>query len=164
MALTTDILASYRSPRRVMRRKLAAGAGEDVALFYLLVACALIFVAQWPVLSRQAFEDPSVPLSARLGGALMAWLFIAPLLMYLLAALSHLLARAFGGAGRYVDARLALFWALLAAAPLWLLNGLVAGFIGPGPELTIVGAIALAGFGTIWLLSLIEAERPGATA
>ncbi len=164
MALTTDIVASYRAPRLVMRRKLAAGAGEDVALFYLLVACGLIFVSQWPSLSRQAFDDPSVPLSARLGGALLAWMFIAPLLLYVLAAMSHLLARALGGTGRYADARLALFWALLASAPLWLLNGLVAGFIGPGPELSVVGAIALAGFGMIWLLSLIEAERPDATA
>jgi hypothetical protein len=105
-------------------------------------ACLLVFVSQWPVLSRQAYLDPSVPLDARMGGALMAWLFIVPLAAYVMAAASHLLAKVGGGRGTWFGARLALFWALLAASPLWLLNGLVAGFIGPGPALNLVGVIA----------------------
>ena len=35
-------------------------------------ACALLFVAQWPVHARAAFYDPAMPLEARLGGALLA--------------------------------------------------------------------------------------------
>ena len=35
-----------------------------------MLACALIFVAQWPRLSRAAFLDPSIELNARLAGAL----------------------------------------------------------------------------------------------
>jgi hypothetical protein len=160
MALTADIVATYRGPGRVMRRQLEGGAREDRALFYLLLACGLIFVAQWPRLSREAYLNPEVPLQALIGGALMGWLFIAPLALYGLAALSHLVARALGGQGNWFTARLALFWSLLAAVPLWLLFGLVSGFIGPGPAESLVGLIALAGFLAIWLLSLIEAERP----
>ena len=116
--------------REVLRRKLAGGAREDRALATLFGACLLIFVAQWPGLSRAAHLEPEIPLDARLGGALMAWLFIAPLAAYVIAAVSHAVARLLGGRGSWFGARLALFWALLAASPLWLLNGLVAGLIG----------------------------------
>lgn len=160
MALTLDILGTYRSPRAVMRRHLAMGAREDRALFNMVLACGLIFVAQWPRLSRQAWLDDTVPLDALLGGALMGWLFLAPLALYLIAGLSHLLARVVGGRGNWYAARLALFWSLLAASPLWLLNGLVAGFIGPGAAFSLTGLIALAVFLTFWGLSLFEAERP----
>ena len=94
----------------------------------------------------------------------MGWLFIAPLALYAIAALSHLIARALGGQGSWYSARLALFWSLLAASPLWLLNGLVAGFIGPGLQLGLTSAIALAVFLIFWGLSLIEAEKPSVPA
>jgi hypothetical protein len=160
MALVSDILATYAGPRAVMRRHLVLGQREDRVLIYLMLACALIFVAQWPRLARQAYIDDAVPLDALLGGALMGWLFIAPLALYALAGLSHLVARMIGGQGTWYAARLALFWSLLASSPLWLLNGLVAGFIGNGPALTLTGLIALASFLIIFSLSLVEAERP----
>jgi hypothetical protein len=40
-----------------------------------------------------------------------------------------------------------------------LLHGLVAGFIGPGAALSVVGSILLIAFLTIWTLCLVEAER-----
>jgi hypothetical protein len=158
VAVTTDIVATWRRPRAVIRRHLAQGAREDRALVYLMLACGLIFVGQWPALQRAALADPSTPLDARLGGALMAWVFVAPLAMYAVAALSHLLARALGGRGTGYGARLALFWSLLAASPLWLLYGLVAGMIGPGPAMTATGVVAFAGFLVLWVAALIEAE------
>lgn len=141
-----------------MRRHLSQGVREDRALVYLMLACGLIFVGQWPALQRAALADPSTPLDARLGGALMAWLFIAPLALYAVAALTRLVARVLGGRGTGYGARLALFWSLLAASPLWLLTGLVAGLIGPGPALTATGAVALGGFIVLWLAALVEAE------
>ena len=44
------------------------------------------------------------------------------------------------------------------ASPLWLLWGLVTGFIGPGVEESIVGAIALAAFLIHWIVNLVSAE------
>jgi hypothetical protein len=161
MSVSTDIVRTYRSPRRVVREKLARGVREDRALATLIGACVLIFVAQWPLLSRQAHLDPSVPLDVRLGGALLGWLFIAPMAAYVFAALSHVLARIFGGAGSWFGARLALFWALLASSPLWLLNGLVAGLIGPGAALSAVGFVAICVFLVFWGAGLWEAERGG---
>lgn len=161
MAVTTDIAAMYRRPRAVVRRLLAMGQREDRALVWLMLACALIFVAQWPRLSREAYQDPDVPLQALLGGALLGWLFLAPLFLYGLAAVSRIVARLLGGRGTWYTARLALFWSLLAAVPLWLLTGMVAGFIGPGPALTLTGALAFGAFLLFWGLSLIETERTG---
>lgn len=162
MAVTTEIARSWRGPRAALRRQLASGAGEDRALIYLVVACLLIFVAQWPRLAREAHLDPSVPLDARLGAALLGWMFIAPLIFYALAALSHLLARLLGGQGSWFSARLALFWTMLVVSPLWLFYGLVAGFIGPGPAQTATGVALLGAFLAHWLLSLAEAEGMGA--
>lgn len=160
MAITTEILCSYRTPGAVVRRRLSEGVREDRALAVLMAACLIIFVAQWPRLAREAHFDPTVPLDARLGGALLGWMFLAPLFFYLLAALSHLVARLFGGRGSHHTARVALFWSLLAAAPLFLLNGLIAGMIGPSLAVTVTGIVVLAVFLTIWFLSLAEAERP----
>lgn len=144
-----------------MRRLLAMGPREDRALMYLFLACGLIFVAQWPRLRREAFYDDSVPFDALVGGTLLGWLFIAPLFLYALAGLSRLVARALGGKGTGFTARLALFWSLLAAAPMWLLHGLVAGFIGPGPQMSLTGALALAVFVIFWALCLLETEVAG---
>ncbi|MDP4031916.1 MAG: YIP1 family protein [Pseudorhodobacter sp.] len=158
MAVSSDILASYRHPRAVLRRKLDQGVREDRALAVLLAACVLNFVAQWPGLARAAHFDPTQPLEARIGGALLATVFLLPLIAYAVAAISHLLARVFGGSGSFYGARLALFWSMLAIAPLLLLHGLVRGFIGAGPAQVLMAVLVLVGFLYLWLNALIEAE------
>ena len=159
MSVTTDIARTYRAPGRVLRDRLRHGATEAHALAILVAACILMFVAQWPRLSRLAFEDPSIPLQARLSGALLGWLFIMPLILYLVAPVPHLIARPFGGKGTWFGARMALFWAALAAAPLWLLNGLVEGFIGPGPAAMLTATVAGLAFLTFWGAGLWQIEK-----
>jgi len=159
MAITTEILRSYRAPGATFGRQLAGGAREDRALIYLFLACLLIFISTLPGLSRAAFLDDTVPFEARFGGALLAWLFIVPLVLYAVAAASHMVARLLGGSGSFFGARLALFWALLVVAPLWLLHGMVAGFIGHGPALNIVAWLLVAAFFYIWLACLRRAEQ-----
>ena len=117
-----------------------------------------MFVAQWPIISRAAWEDPTIPLDARLGGALMGWMIIAPLALYALAGLSHAVAKLFRGQGTWYKARMALFWALLAAAPLWLLTGLVGGFVGQGPAFNLTGTLAGVAFLLFWGAGLLEVE------
>jgi hypothetical protein len=142
-----------------MRRHLAAGQREDRVLAFLICACAIIFVAQWPRLSREAFLKPEIPLEALLGAALVGWVFVMPLVFYGIAALSHLVARIVGGQGTWFTARLALFWTLLVISPLILLQGLVAGFLGSGVELTLINGVVTLAFFAIWGISLSEAER-----
>lgn len=159
MAVSTDIVRSWTQPRKVIRARLDRGISEPQLLALLMGACLLLFVAQTPALSRAAFLDPSVPLEARLAGALMATLFLVPLIAYALATISHLIARALGGKGQGIDARLALFWALLAISPAMLFQGLLAGFVGPSTGLTIVGILVGVGFLTMWIMMLLEVER-----
>lgn len=158
MALTNDLVASYIRPRRVMRSQLARGENEGRALGILLCACIVIYVAQWPGLARAAFFDPSVPLPARLGGALMGTVMIAPLMFYGLAAISRLVASLFGGRGDHFSARLALFWSLFVTTPLFLLVGLVEGFIGAGGALVASEILRFGVFIFIWMSCLVEAE------
>jgi hypothetical protein len=158
MPVTTDITATYRGPGKVVRRLIDMGEREDRALAILMAGCVLVFIAQLPRLAREAHLTDQA-LDTLLAGSLMAWIIIAPLIFYLLAALSHLVARAVGGKGTWYGARLALFWALLASSPVLLLHGLVAGFIGEGAALNGVGILWLCVFGWFWAAGLRQAER-----
>lgn len=157
MGVASDILRAYAAPRTVFRGRVGGDEREDRALVILMVACLLIFVGRWPALQREAMETGQ-DFQMLAGATLFAWLFIMPLAAYALGWLSHLIARAFGGRGTGYRARFALFWALLVASPLWLLSGLVAGFIGPGVQLQLVGAIALTAFLVHWGINLWTAE------
>ncbi len=158
MSVTSDIAATYKGPARVMRRLLAVGRRDDRALAILMGACVVFFVASWPRLARQAHMSGE-DLTTLLGGALMAWLFIMPLVLYLLGFIVFALLRVMTERADAHGARLALFWALLASSPLVLLWGLVAGFIGPGSERDIVGAIWLVCFVWFWLSGTAETLR-----
>jgi len=158
MALTSDIAATYRGPGTVMRRLLASRPSEGRVLMLLMAGCLVTFVGQWPRLAREAYLADRA-LDPLIGGALLAWLFIAPLGFYALALVSHLVLRALGVRADGLATRLALFWAFLAANPLLLLCGLVAGFIGPGAELNLVGAVWGAVFLWFWLSNLRAAGR-----
>jgi hypothetical protein len=123
----------------------------DRAQLVVLMAAMLIFLlAQAPGHARAAALDPSVPLEARMGGALMAVMFLMPLIAYGVAALVGGLMRLTPWRIAPSHSRLALFWALLAVAPAMLLAGLVGGLIGPGPALALVQALAGIGFLWIW--------------
>lgn len=161
MPFTQDIAATYRGPGKVVRRLVNAGQREDRALAILMGACAILFIARWPALARQAHLE-GLELNMLLGGTLMATVFLAPLLFYALAFVAHLIARAIGGQGPSFNARIALFWSLLASSPLILLNGLVAGYIGAGIQLTIVGLIWFCIFMWFWIAGMLTVYRGGA--
>lgn len=162
MAVTTDILRSYRAPGAVVGRLVAQGPREDRALVTLALACVLLFVAQLPALRRAAHLDDSIPFDARVGGALTATLFFLPLLSYGIAALSHLLLRALGKPSTWHGTRTALFWALLAVSPLVLLQGALEGVLGHGWPLTVLGLIVFAAFAAIWIGGLRAVSRQAA--
>lgn len=159
MAVTTDIVQSWRAPRKVMVRHLQRHPTEGFALSLLVAFLLLAFVAQWPAMSRAAFLEPEAPLTQRMTAAGLALLASIPF-WYGLAGLSHLVARQFGGTGSFLQARIALFWALLSIAPVMLLQGMVQGFFGSGPFATGAGILVLCGFLYLWLNMLIAAETP----
>ncbi|MCB1368800.1 MAG: hypothetical protein KDK00_13605, partial [Rhodobacteraceae bacterium] len=110
-------------------------------------------------LSEQVLgEDGPAPLDATLAITMFGWLFVWPLILYGIGGLSHLLARLMGGLGRGVDARLALFWAVLAVSPLFLLRGM-ASVSQSVPMVTVINYAIAAAFFWIWLAGLYEAEQ-----
>jgi hypothetical protein len=157
MALTSDIVEGWRHPRRVVRRHLARGVSEPFAFSLLAVFLLVAFIAQWPVASRAVHLQPEVLMTQRLVAAGLGVLATIPL-WYGLAALSHLVARAFGGQGGWYGARIALFWSLVAISPMVLLQGLVGGFLGQGVQATALGLVVLAAFLALWLAAMREAE------
>ncbi|WP_112309136.1 YIP1 family protein [Pseudogemmobacter bohemicus] len=171
MSITTDIFRTWTRPGTVIREKLAGGPREDRALILLFAACLLLFVAQWPRLSREAFLareaataagtplDQVPGIQALMGINFFVFLFVVPLIFYGIAALSAGVISAFGGRIDPYAARIALFWALLCTAPLMLFQGLLAGFSGPGPAVTVIGVLVALLFLWLWVKLLREAMR-----
>ncbi|MCS5602094.1 MAG: hypothetical protein NZ734_07805 [Paracoccus sp.] len=151
------ILQSWWAPRRVVRG--LSDMPERVKLIVLMAAMLIFLIAQAPAHARAAQLDPSVPLEARIGGSLLAVMFLMPLLAYAVAALVSLLSRFFPRRLTPEDSRLALFWALLAGAPAMLLAGLVVGLIGPGPALIVTNGLTGIGFLVIWGAGMVALAR-----
>lgn len=160
MSTASAIFKSYRAPRAVARSLRDAGADEGTGLTWLFVACMLFFVAQLPELARVAhLSDGETPLFGLALGTFFGTLLLAPILFFVIGTLTHGVARLLGGKGRPTDARLALFWGLLASSPLVLFHGLIAGFAGPGAIAGFVALLAFAAFLWIWLNGLFELEK-----
>lgn len=160
MAVTADILRSWRAPRLVVRDRLAQGVREDRALAMVIGACLLMFLGRLPGYARAAYQNPAIPLDARVGGGLLAMVFLVPLILYGVAGISHIVLRAMGGTGSPYGARLALFWSLLAASPAILLQGLIEGLAGPGTIATITGLAVLIAFLVLWRAALAQVGFP----
>ena len=159
MALTSDILATYRGPGKVLQSLLNRGRSEPFALSIVMAGCVVAFVAQWPRISRESYltgDNGEGYLSYY--SAFIALVFIMPIVLYVLAAISHLGAQLLGGKGSGYSARMAVFWAFLASSPIFMLHGMVAGFIGPGTQLSAVGLLWLLVFGWFWISGLRQAE------
>lgn len=130
-------------------------------MVYLLLGCFIVFVSQVPgIVSFEMPAEDAPPRDAVLGITFFMWLFVWPLLFYLLAALSHLAARLFGGRGSFASARIALFWTVLSVAPLMLIRAGVAAFGGQGAPVMLIDSLVAFAFCTIWALTLMEAESP----
>jgi hypothetical protein len=158
MALTQDIFATYKGPRRVVARFLAQGRNEVRALLFLLIAGVLMFIASMPYQAREAQIDPDVPLAARMYWSAFLWIFLVPFLLYIFAAIVFGLARLAGRNITGYGVRLSLFWALLASSPVILLLGLIAAFIGPSAGLQLVGMIWLLNVLWFWIAGMRAAE------
>ncbi|WP_390914767.1 YIP1 family protein [Pseudosulfitobacter sp. SM2401] len=158
MSVTSDIKASYRGPGRVVTRLLGQGRREAFALNILIFACIVFFVAQAPYQSREAHLNTDVPLMARMYWSAFLWIFIVPLVLYAFAALIHGLARLAGRPITGYGIRLSMFWALLASAPMTLLLGLTAAFMGESSALQLVALLWLINVLWFWIAGMRAAE------
>lgn len=161
MTLTGAILRTWRAPRATVAALLAQDRHEGRILMYLTVALALVFLAQWPRLARQATAE--VPLEGLMAGALFGLMFMGPLLAYAVAGVLQVALRLAGPVEGFA-VRLAVFWALLATAPLILAQAALAAVAGPGMLALVSGLAVLAAFAAILGAGLMVAHRAGAPA
>jgi Na+(H+)/acetate symporter ActP len=155
MSLISDIVAAYRAPRREMRRHIDNVIGEEQTLFFAMLFGGMSFIAQLPDMAKRAhLTDHN--LSDLAAAQLIASVFMMPLLMYGIAAISHVIVARFGGQGDHIGARRALFWAAVVTVPVLLLSALVNTF---APDFRIIGAvITSAVFFWQWFSNLRELE------
>jgi hypothetical protein len=159
MPVTRDILLTWRDPRAVYRHLLAMGPREDRAIAYLMAACLLVFIAQWPRLVRlsQGIDFPAEPLpelDRLMAYEFMGWMMVWPLVMYGIAGLSRVILRVFRVSATGYGTRLALFWALLATTPAMLFYGLLRGFNGDVLATRLAGAVWVGAFIVFWVQGL----------
>lgn len=153
MPVTTDIAASYRRPGAVVRGHIDRGISEASVLAFLMGGCLMLYVARWPALRRQA-EQTEDPFGSLMTGELIWWILYMPLVLYAVAGLSQLAFRLFKAPITGLGARLSLFWAVLAASPMYLLAGMTNGFIGEGLELDLVRSVGYVVFAWFWYSGL----------
>lgn len=140
--VTARILAAWRDAWAVARAERISERGEPRLLAYALGGCFVLWLARLPGALRdarlgqgpEAGADPTLLVVA----SLAAMLFFTPLFLYGVAALARVVPLAFGGTAGWRDARTAVFWSLLPAAPAFLV-GYGAAFL-----LTTAGAAPLA--------------------
>ena len=167
MAVSTQILRTYRHPRAVIRGLFAASETDDRpearGFIYLLLGCLIMFLGRLPgMLAAEMTAPDAPPTEALVSITFFLMLTVWPLFFILLAGIVHVVARAVGGQGTFLRSRLSIAWTVLAVSPLSLLRGMVESVTGSGPQLLFIdGLIALA-FCMIWAISLTEAERPAA--
>lgn len=155
MSVLGDIRLAYYKPRQVMERQINFGIKEEQTLFFAILFGLLSFLSLLPALAKHAFLTND-SLSALAAAQFISSVFMMPLMMYGIAAFSHLILKYFGGQGDYIGARRALFWAALVTTPAILLTSITEAYMG---ELsTVLSIITTVIFFWQWISNLIELE------
>lgn len=124
--LVTDIVDAYSDLRKSMAEQKNKGVGEERLLAFVSLACFFIFLSFLPkLISTDLSANPEQSLFAGIIVWFFAVMFFLPLILYGVAAISHLIARFFNGTASFFEARHALFWALVVLSPVFLLRGML---------------------------------------
>lgn len=158
MSLVRDIIGSYRSPRKTVRAQLNAGVREEVNLFYVMMFGLMNFVSQLPNIAKTA-ATTSQSLAGLTAQQFVASVFMMPLMLYVIAAVVHMIMRVFNSKATYGEARRVLFWAALVTVPFVLILGIVSAFFSLNVTLA-VSILTLLVFCWQWTYGLTESEFP----
>ena len=160
MAILDDITAAFRSPRREMDQQIQIMT-EPRIMMLGLTACFLSFLSELPAIAAGvsiAGETKDV-LNGR-AGALFIWrVFFGLLLLYSIAALSHLILKPLNGQGSWQTARLSVVWAALVATPMVLISGLLKVFSSQ-PISLIATLLTTMLFFWQWIYCISHSEYP----
>lgn len=159
MPVSSDIVRTYRGPRRVVRDLLSMGQREDRAIMWLMFGCLIVFISRLPALQREAVMAEG-DFTRDAAYAFFGLMMLAPLLFYALAFVGRGIAYLLRGRPSGYGSRVALFWAWLAVTPVALFYGLLVGLNGPdAPATQAIGGIWLLVWLLFWVFGLIEASK-----
>lgn len=159
------IIGAYGGLRASMRREMDRQSGEEHLLALAAFGSFIVFLSFLPRLF--ATDLRNTPDQSMAAGVIM-WFFVVmfflPLVLYGVAAISHLVAKRFGARGVSFNARHALFWMLAVLSPVLVVKamlGSVAMQIGGDGAPLLLGALnlfLLFAILRIWGAFLAEAE------
>jgi hypothetical protein len=94
VSVLTDIKLAYYKPRNVMKRQISSGIKEEQTLFFAILFGLLSFLSLLPAIAKHAYLT-NESLSALAAAQFISSVFMMPLLMYGIAAISHLILKYF---------------------------------------------------------------------
>jgi len=118
MSIVQNIIYTYHKPQQVIAGLLDGVVSESRSLAILMGGCVSTFVSTWPALARQAHLE-SKDLTDLMGGALLAWVFIMPLVFYVLAMMLWGIQRVLLGRARMDQVRIVLFWSFFCVPSIY---------------------------------------------
>ncbi len=165
------IIGAYGGLRESMRREMARKVGEEHLLALVSYGSFVVFLSFLPRLfATDLRANPDQSIAAGVTVWFFAVMFFFPLVLYGIAALSHLIAKRFGAKGPYFNARHALFWMLAVLSPVLIVKAMLASVvmqIGGGWTPVLLGVLnllLLLAILRIWGAFLAEAEGFRSTA
>jgi len=160
MSLVGEIARAYAAPKAAMRTQLAKMTEERILLYAFLFSF-LNYLARLPSLSMIAAQISDVEFAGLAMANFVTNVLMAPLVMYLIAALSHVVLRLFGGQASWREARLAIMWAALVSLPMVLGTGILKVLVA---DLAISVATTATGVVFLWqwakCLQVVEFSPP----
>ena len=101
MTLIGDIARAYRGFGASMKKQMAQPIPEERLLLYVVLASLIGYIARVPGLLQVArtTQDAELTVTNLLGTGFATALFYGPIMLYVIAVFSHLIAKLFGGQG-----------------------------------------------------------------
>ncbi len=150
------VLRAHWDMKGATRAMLATEPSEARLLALIILAGLIYFTGQTATLILSGAEE----LQARVGAEFVSGVLMRGLAFYGVAALTGLIARAFGGAASWRETRTAVFWAALASSPVVFAATLGAGALTGSAELALAAEMAgQAFFGYAFCVAVAQANK-----
>lgn len=157
-----DIIGAYGGLRASMRNQIERGNDEPRMMAYLAFGCFTIFLSFLPRLLATDLSGTGQSIAAGIIVWFFAVMFFVPLILYGIAAISHMISKAFGATGPYQNARHALAWASVVLSPVLIFKAMLGSvFItfGMPTGVATLNALLVLVILRIWGAFLAESEN-----
>jgi len=150
-----EIINAYGGLRTSMRQQLDREPGEEHLLAVLVYGCFVVFLSFLPRLfATDLTQTPDQSIAAGIIMWFFVVMFFLPLILYGIAWISHLIAKAFGATNSNKNARHALIWALAVLSPVLIAKAMIGSFfIQISSEF---GQLMLAALNVVLMLAILR--------